>query len=81
MKIEDKIDLNLKQVTESIEKIVSSKHIGYIDAIVTYCDQNGIEIETIASLIKKNAVMKSKIQLEGEDINMLPRKARLPDFC
>ena len=40
-----------------------------MDAIVWYCQENGIEIETTARLISKP--LKEKIQLEAQEANML----------
>lgn len=55
----------------NIEEIVYMKDISYMDAILEYCDQNDVEIEVAASLISNN--LKSKIQLEAEDLNFLPK--------
>lgn len=61
-----------------IEKIVTSKRVNYIDAVILFCDQNGIEIETAASLIKGSAKMKAKVQNDAEDLNYLPKTRKLP---
>ena len=63
---------------EEIEKLCKDKNIEYIDAIVYWCQKNNLEIEQAAYWIKKDPVMKSKIQLEAENINVLKRGARLP---
>jgi hypothetical protein len=41
-------------------------------------EKNGIEIETAASLIKSSSKIKAKIQNEAEEMNYLPRSAKLP---
>lgn len=61
-----------------IDKIVENKRISYIDAVLFYCEQNGIEIETAAALVKGSAKMKAKIQDDAEDLNFLPRTRKLP---
>lgn len=61
-----------------IEKIVISKKINYIDAVILFCEQNSIEIETAASLIKGSAKMKAKVQNDAEDLNYLPKTRKLP---
>lgn len=61
-----------------IEKIVISKRVNYIDAVILFCEQNGIEIETAASLIKGSAKMKAKVQNDAEDLNYLPKTRKLP---
>jgi hypothetical protein len=63
---------------EEIEKLCRDKNIEYIDAVVFWCEKNNLEIETAAYWIKKDPVMRSKIQLEAENLNVLKRGARLP---
>jgi hypothetical protein len=63
---------------EEIEKICSAKNIEYIDAIVIWCEKNNLEVEVAAGWIKKDPVMKSKVQAEAENLNVLKRGARLP---
>lgn len=63
---------------EEIEKLCSTKNIEYIDAIVIWCERNNLEIEVAAGWIKKDPVMKSKVQAEAENLNVLKRGARLP---
>lgn len=63
---------------EEIEVLCRDKNIEYIDAIVFWCQKNNLEIETAAYWIKKDPVMKSKIQVEAENLNILKRGARLP---
>ena len=63
---------------EEVEKLCRDKNIEYIDAVVFWCQKNNLEIETAAYWIKKDPVMKSKIQVEAENLNILKRGARLP---
>lgn len=63
---------------EEVEKLCRDKNIEYIDAIVFWCEKNNLELETAAYWIKKDPVMKSKIQVEAENLNILKRGARLP---
>ena len=63
---------------EEIEQLCRDKNIDYIDAVVFWCEKNKLEIETAAYWIKKDPVMRSKIQLEAENLNILKRGARLP---
>ena len=62
--------MNSKEFSLIIENVVKEKRpITYMDAIVWYCEQNNIEIETTSRLISKN--LKEKIQLEAMNANML----------
>lgn len=63
---------------DDIETLVVELKTDYMDAIVHYCDKNNIEIETVASIIKSNSKFKAIIQNEGEDLNLLPKTAKLP---
>ena len=72
------ITLSNREFAEEIEKISRSKNIEYIDAIVLWCEKNKIEVEYAASLIKKDPVIKSKIEIEAENLNILKKTARLP---
>ena len=69
---------NNNTFVNDIEKLCNTKNIEYIDAVIMWCTTNKIEIEYIANLIKKDPVLKSKIQLEAENLNILKRSARLP---
>ena len=54
-----------------IEELVYMKDIPYIDAVVEYCEQTGFEVETAAKLI--SGVLKSKIELEAQDLHYIKR--------
>jgi len=62
-----------------IEEIVKDKNIEYIEAVILYCEKNNLEVETVATIIKQNLVIKTKIQHEAENLNMIKRPgSRLP---
>ena len=62
-----------------IEKLVKNSKLDYIDAVIDYCEKNNLEVETMAEIIKQNAAIKSKIQIEAENLKMVKRSsARLP---
>lgn len=63
---------------KEIEQLVRKYKLNYVDAVVHFCEKNGLEIETAASMIKSNMRIKSMIQTEGEDLRILPRSAKLP---
>ena len=64
--------------SEEIEKIVSSQKVNYIDAIVIYCEENSIEIETVSKLISKP--LKEKLKHDATQLNFLKKttRAKLP---
>lgn len=74
--------INVKNSTDfikEIESIVKQKNVEYFEAVLLYCELNNLEVETAASLVKQNAILKAKIQVEAEMINMVKKSsARLP---
>lgn len=63
---------------KAVDALVSRHNLSYIDAVVYYCEKNNVEIEVAASMIRNNFRIRSVVQTEGEDLNLLPRTARLP---
>ena len=62
--------MNSKQFSLIIEGVVRDKRpITYMDAIILYCEENQIEVETVGRLISKS--LKEKIQVEAMNANML----------
>ena len=47
-----------------------------MEAVLWYCSQEGIEPDTVSSLISK--ALKEKIEANARDLNFLPRQAQLP---
>lgn len=62
----------------AIESCVHRKGMGYLEAIMWYCEQHNIEIEAVASLIKKSEAIRTKLEAECEDQNMIQRQPKLP---
>jgi hypothetical protein len=42
-----------QKFAQDIEQIVKISKVNYIDAIVSYCEQNSIEIDTVSKLVSK----------------------------
>lgn len=59
-----------------IEALVVEKQLSHIDAIIHWCDIKKIEPEWISSMISNNLRLKSKIQIEAENLNFIPRSVR-----
>jgi len=62
--------MNSKEFSLIIEGVVKDKRpITYMDAIVWYCEQNQIEVESVGRLISK--ALKEKIQVEASKANLI----------
>lgn len=70
--------LTTEKFLGDIDRLVSNHNLEYIDAVVYYCEQNNLEVETAASIIRSNLKIKSKLQFEAENLNFLPKTAKLP---
>lgn len=60
----------------SIESLAIKLELSYIEAITHYCDETGLEVEVAASLLNEN--LKSKVELEAQNLRYLPRGSKLP---
>ena len=60
---------------QEIESMVQT-HTGmnYIDAIVSFCELNAIDLESVPKLIPKP--LKEKIKYEASELNFLKRSSR-----
>ena len=64
---------------ENIESLVlENKDMNYIDAIVHFCDQNNIDVESVPKLISKP--LKEKIKCDAQELNFMKKtsRAKLP---
>ena len=62
--------MNSKEFSLIIEGVVKDKRpITYMDAIIWYCEQNQIEVESVGRLISK--ALKEKIQVEASRANLI----------
>jgi len=68
--------LNKEKFSKMIERLVISKRIPYMDAIVWWCEENEFDIEDTAKLLCP--LIKEKIKVEAQDLNYLEKTARLP---
>jgi hypothetical protein len=69
---------NVSDFTQEIEHLVQKYKLDYMDAVLFYAEQHGLEIETVASIIRNSTKIKSKIQIQAEELNFLPKTSRLP---
>ena len=65
-----------KTFTTEIENIVKDKKLTHMEAVLWYCNKEGIEPDAINSLISKG--LKEKIEANARELNFLPRQAQLP---
>ena len=54
--------------------VIKNADMNYIDAIVHFCAQNSIDLESVPKLISKP--LKEKIKYEAMELNFLKRSSR-----
>ena len=60
---------------QEIETLVyENKEMNYIDAIIHFCEQNAIDLESVPKLISKP--LKEKLKYEAQELNFLKRTSR-----
>ena len=73
-----KFDLS-KKIVHELNEIVEHTGIPYMDAIIDYSEKTGIELEVIADVVRRNEAIKSRVEIEAEQLNLLKSKVnRLP---
>ena len=60
------------QIIEDLVK--NNKDMNYIDAVIHYCEENSLEVESISKLVSKP--LKEKIKCEAITLNFLKRTSR-----
>ena len=65
-----------KTFSMQIEQIVQDKSISHMDAVLWYCEKEGIEPDAINARISK--ALREKIEANARDLNYLPKCAQLP---
>ena len=75
--MEDKF-LTPSKFALEIEKIVAEEKCNYIEAIVHYCEVNGIEVDSITKLVSKP--LKERLKYDAINLNFMKKtsRARLP---
>ena len=70
--------LTPQKFSMEIEKMVVEEGFNYIDAIVHYCQENNIEVESVSKLISKP--LKERLKWDATRLNFMKAtsKAKLP---
>jgi hypothetical protein len=65
-------------LAKEIERLTKTEESNIIDAICHWCHENDIDVETAAALIRRDQVLKARVQVEAENLNILKSSAKLP---
>lgn len=70
-------ELNSEFIMNEIQHLIDDG-ASYIDAIVEFAERNEIEIEVVGEIIRRSPILKARVHVEAEELNMVDRVARLP---
>jgi hypothetical protein len=70
-KLEKKFDSNA--FAKRIEEYVKFRKLGYLDAIVLFCEENKMEVESVAPLVKRAHAIKEKLEAECRSNRLVGR--------
>jgi len=59
---------------QEVEKLVVKESVSYIDAIITFCEINKIDLESVPKLLSKP--LKEKIKFEAMELNFLRKTSK-----
>lgn len=66
--------ISQERFSSEVESIVIEQKCGYIDAIISYCEVNNLEVDSVPKLISKP--LKEKIKCEAMNLNFLKKTSR-----
>ena len=52
--------------------------VPYIDAVIDYAERHRLEVEVVGEIIRRSPVLRAKIYMEAEELNLVEKLARLP---
>lgn len=70
------MDINNIRFPKEVENHVKKYEVSYIDAVLAVCERYGMEPQFAAKFLSKPII--EKIKAEGQELNLLPKKTRLP---
>lgn len=65
-----------REFAMTIENVVVEEDMSYMDALLYVMEKEKLDEDTVAKLVKKNMVIKIKLELESEDLNLLKTEKR-----
>lgn len=64
------------QFIKDIIKIVNDAKTDYLDAIITWCHINNVELDSVINVIKRSKKLKLGLTQSAEDLNLLKSNAK-----
>lgn len=78
------IDVNIiknhQKFYKKIDSLVKEEELTYLEAIVAYCEEQSIEIESIVPAIINNLNLVDRLRQEAENLHYLPKSSTLKEL-
>ncbi len=58
----------------TVENLVANGDMTYMDALIHIMDKENLDEETMSKLVKKNPVVKMKLELESQSLNLVEKE-------
>lgn len=71
------MELSAETILNEIKHYINEE-VSYIDALVHYAQKHDIEVELVGEIVKKSAVLKSRVRTDAEKYNLMEKTAQLP---
>lgn len=71
------MELSAEAILDEIKHYINDE-VSYIDALVHYAYLHDIEVELVGEIVKKSAVLKSRVRTDAEKYNLMEKTAQLP---
>jgi len=68
--------INPEHLSNFIERMVSTRNISYMDAVLEVCEEHSLDASLIAKYLSKPII--ENIEKEAMEINLMPKKKSLP---
>ena len=65
--------ISKQEFAMQIERRVQQKEMGYLEAIIDYCDSHGLEADDVHNLVVGS--LKEKLEAEAQRNNLLPKSS------
>ncbi len=63
---------------KEVEEFSRETGTDYMEALMHIAEERGMEVETVASMVKSSSKAKAFLQESAENLNYLPKVGRLP---
>ncbi len=63
-----------KEFSMTVEELVMHDDMTYMDALIHIMEKENLDEEAISKLVKKNAVLKMKLELESQNLNLIEKE-------